>query len=217
MESSFQSAVGMAVAAVWVSLACGCTSATAGKAESLVPVLLETEMGRIEITLDLEHAPVSAGDFLRYVDRGLYEGAGFYRVVRSDNDHGSPPIEVVQGGLLEESDSLPPVEHETTETTGIRHTDGVVSLARSAPGTGGGAAFFIVIGDQPALDFGGTRNPDGLGFAAFGRVTRGMDVVRTIHALDATGAADSPYVEGQILADPVMILRASRIESRDER
>jgi peptidyl-prolyl cis-trans isomerase A (cyclophilin A) len=175
-----------------------------------VTVTLETSLGSIDVEVYPARAPLSAGDFLRYVDRGLYAGAGFYRVVRRDNDHGRPVIEVVQGGLLDESKALPPVAHETTSETGLRHEDGTVSLARGAAGTGGGAAFFICIGPQPGLDFGAKRNSDGLGFAAFGRVVHGMDVVLRIHALPATGKADSEYVRGQILAEPVRIIRAVR-------
>jgi peptidyl-prolyl cis-trans isomerase A (cyclophilin A) len=175
-----------------------------------VTVTLETSLGSIDIEVYPAQAPLSAGDFLRYVDQGLYTGAGFYRVVRRDNDHGKPVIEVVQGGLLDESKALPPVAHEPTRDTGLRHEDGTISLARGAAGTGGGAAFFICIGPQPALDFGAKRNPDGLGFAAFGRVVRGMDVIRRIHGLPATGKADSDYVRGQILASPVMITRVTR-------
>lgn len=175
-----------------------------------VTVTLVTSLGSIDIEVDLARAPVSAGDFLKYVDQGRYAGAAFYRTVRTDNDHGQPIIEVIQGGLTDLSLELPAVVHETTRQTGIRHTDGVISLARGAPGSGGGAAFFICIGDQPALDFGGMRNPDGQGFAAFGRVTSGMDVVHAIHQRPADGPADDAYVAGQILSEPVVILRATR-------
>lgn len=178
---------------------------------SRIGLVLETDLGRIDVTVDVERAPVSAGDFLRYVDQGLYDGAAFYRVVREDNDHGSQPIQVVQGGLVEEAKALAPVAHETTEETGITHREGVISLARGEPGTGGGAAFFICIGDQPALDHGGMRNPDGLGFAAFGRVTSGMDVVRTIHRMPTRDEAPVPYLESQLLAEPVTIVSARRV------
>lgn len=189
-----------------ISMSCASTT----DAPDLVTVLLTTSIGQIEITVDLERAPVSGADFLRYVDAGLYDGEGFYRVVREGNDHGSPAIEVVQGGLIDQSKALSPVPHESTNETGIRHLDGAVSLARGAPGTGSAAYFFITIGEQPALDFGGQRNGDGLGFAAFGRVTRGMDVVRKIHELPADGPSDSPYMKGQILTDPVIIQTARR-------
>ena len=179
-------------------------------------VRLTTELGAIDIALYVERAPLSSADFLMYVERGLYDGAGFYRVVREDNDRGAARIDVVQGGLLDESKGLPPVAHESTRDTGIRHTDGTVSLARGEVGTGSAAYFFICVGDQPALDFGGARNPDGQGFAAFGRVIRGMDVVRKIHAMDANGASESEYTNGQILTKPVAITNAKRIRPRGD-
>lgn len=176
-----------------------------------VHVILETELGDIEVSVDLEKAPASAGDFLVYVDQGLYESAAFYRTVMPGNDNGSPVISVIQGGVIEPERALPPVRHETTEETGIRHLSGTISLARSEPGTGGGSAFFICIGEQPSLDFGGRRNPDGQGFAAFGQVTRGMDVVYAIHKREANGESDSDYTAGQILTDPVVIKSARRV------
>ena len=127
------------------------------------------------------------------------------------NDNGSPVISVIQGGLLRPESGLPPVRHETTEETGLRHVDGTISLGRTDPGTGGGAEFFICIGEQPALDYGGMRNPDRQGFAAFGQVTRGMDVVHAIHKREAMGESDSDYTAGQILTDPVIIRSARRV------
>ncbi len=173
-------------------------------------VVLETDVGDIVIEVDVERAPLSARSFLEFVDNGYYEGAVFYRTVHPANDNGNPPISVIQGGLLEEPAGVTAVAHESTRDTGILHTDGVISLARSAPGTASGGAFFICIGDQPALDFGALRNPDGLGFAAFGRVVAGMDVVRAIHGRDANGPAESPYMQGQILTEFVDIRGARR-------
>jgi len=111
-------------------------------------------------------------------------------------------IEVIQGGRYEaeETGGFPPIPHETTEMTGIRHREGVISMARWTPGTAT-SEFFICAGDQPELDFGGRRNPDGQGYAAFGKVTRGMDIVRKIHDIDAPG---------QYLEKPVVILGISR-------
>lgn len=191
-------------------------AATGDESTAPVVITLATAAGKIDVTVDVDRAPVSAGDFLRYVDQGLYDGAAFYRVVRGDNDHGTPPIQVVQGGILGEEKALEPVTHETTEQTGITHSDGVISLARGEAGTGGGAAFFICIGDQPALDHGGLRNPDGLGFAAFGRVTSGMDVVRAIHGMPTSDDAPLPYLEGQLLAEPVTIMSARRLEAAEQ-
>ena len=185
-------------------------AATADDTDNTILVILETELGDIEVAVDLARAPVSGGDFLAYVDQGLYEGAAFYRTVMPENDNGSPVISVIQGGLIDAEQGLAPVRHETTEATGLRHLDGTISLARSDPGTGGGAAFFICIGEQPSLDFGGMRNPDGQGFAAFGQVTKGMDVVHAIHRRDAAGESDSDYTAGQILTEPVIIRAARR-------
>ena len=185
------------------AVACSPDGASDTNAETLV--VMETVHGDFTIAVDEHRAPNSAASFLQYVDEGLYQGGGFYRVVNPQNDHGAPVISVVQGGVLDGEERLMSVPLETTKETGIRHEDGVISLARGAPDSGSGAAFFICIGAQPGLDFGGQRNPDGLGFAAFGRVVHGMDVVRAIHQQSAKGASDSPYTAGQILDEPVMI------------
>jgi peptidyl-prolyl cis-trans isomerase A (cyclophilin A) len=179
-----------------------------------VNVILQTRLGDIEVEVYVRRAPASAGSFLQYVDLEDDFASTFYRTVTAANDNGSPAISVLQGGLADDSAVLAPVVHETTEDTGMRHTDGVLSLARAEPGTASGAAFFICIGDQPALDFGGLRNPDGLGFAAFGKVVRGMSVVREIHELEARGASDSPYTDGQMLTSPVKI--SSVVRTRPE-
>lgn len=173
-------------------------------------VTMVTDLGRITLEIYEREAPLSAGSFLKFVDDDLYQDAGFYRVVSPENDNGQPLISVIQGGLLHDTESLPSVPLETTEMTGILHQDGVISLARGAPDSGSGAAFFICIGAQPSLDFGGRRNADELGFAAFGKVIEGMDVVRAIHGQDADGPSESPYTKGQILAEPVRILEAYR-------
>lgn len=180
-------------------------------------VVISTELGDIVVEVMLDKAPVSGGDFLTYVEKGLYEGEGFYRVVRSaDNDNGLPKIDVIQGGILAEGMGLEPVAHETTETTGIQHTDGTVSLARGAVGTGSAAYIFITVGDQPSLDFGGTRNPDKQGFAAFGRVVDGMDVVRRIHGLDPElFESGEGYMAGQLLIEPVRITGSRLLDDSD--
>lgn len=175
-------------------------------------VLITTTMGQIEVEVYPERAPVSAGNFLAYVDKGLWKGASFYRVVRPDNDR-SPAITVIQGGLMAEDSPLAPIAHETTATTGIRHTDGVLSWARDRPGTAG-SEFFISVGDNPSLDFAGARNPDGQGFATFGKVVAGMDVVRAIDAL-RDPKAKSDFMPGQELAHPVAITAVRRIPQSD--
>jgi peptidyl-prolyl cis-trans isomerase A (cyclophilin A) len=152
-------------------------------------VLMITELGEITIELYPEKAPVTVQNFLRYVKENRFKDATFYRVVTPENQPGKEwKIEVIQGGLFEDEhpDMLPPIIHETTEQTGILHKDGTISMARNEPGTAT-SEFFICIGDQPSLDFGGKRNPDGQGFAAFGKVIKGMDVVREIQKLPETG------------------------------
>jgi peptidyl-prolyl cis-trans isomerase A (cyclophilin A) len=174
-----------------------------------VRVLVRTEAGAILIEVYPDAAPITAGNFLAYVDKGLLTGAAFYRTVGPANDHNPAGISVVQGGRDDAPGGLLPIPHETTETTGIRHTDGVISMARDAPGTAT-SEFFICIGPNPALDFGGARNPDGQGFAAFGRVVSGMEVVRRIQSAPTKASADNPYLAGQLIAAPVKILGVER-------
>ncbi len=150
---------------------------------------MQTEAGDIHLAVFTRKAPVTAANFIRYVAEGRFKGAHFYRVVRPDNQPGNAvKIEVIQGGLegASQERGLPPIPHETTARTGLRHRNGTLSMARLEPGSAS-SEFFICINAQPALDFGGNRNPDGQGFAAFGRVTRGMAVVRTIQAGQADG------------------------------
>jgi len=174
-------------------------------------VQLNMPFGVIVLQLYTERAPLSTTDFLKYVDARAYDGGRFFRVVRQDNDRGHPRIDVVQGGTRPNAHQGPPIKHESTAITGLRHLDGTVSLTRDAPGTGSGAEFFICIGPQPGLDFGGTRNPDRQGFAAFGQVIAGMDAMRRIWVLDASGHSDDAYTAGQILTTPVPIIAAHRI------
>lgn len=186
-----------------------CTASCA-IAENTVEVLMSTEYGDIRIELDAANAPVSTANFLRYVDSGRYDGASFYRTVRYENDNGNPKIEVIQGGIRDAEGAFEPIAHEDTETTGIRHTDGVISMARGGVGTAS-SEFFICIGDQPGLDKGETRNADELGFAAFGRVVEGMDVVRRIHRLPSDAPSDSAYTAGQIIEKPAVIESVRRV------
>lgn len=181
-----------------------CALMACNDTQALPKVALETVYGDIIVEVNAQAAPASAADFLRFVERGWFDGAGFYRVVRPDNDYGSPIISVIQGGLLEDAAAYAPIAHEPTAQTGLMHLDGTISLARGDVGTGSASAFFICIGAQPSLDEGGMRNRDGAGFAAFGQVIEGMDVVRAIHALKADAATDDAYVAGQILAEPVL-------------
>jgi peptidyl-prolyl cis-trans isomerase A (cyclophilin A) len=178
--------------------------------DRLVRIVLRTAVGRIDLAIDVERAPLSAADFLRYVDQGLYAGGGFYRVVRPDNDPSPVHIAVVQGGVIDPAKALPPVAHEPTSRTGILHKDGVISLARNEVGTGSATAFFICLGDQPELDFGGRRHADGQGFAAFGRVLSGMQVVRRIGQMKVAKADAERAMSGQMLRSPVRFLSVRR-------
>ncbi len=148
------------------------------------PVIeIETELGVIGIELYQDKAPVTSRNFIRYIDDERYRGATFYRTVTTDNQPGSQyKIQVIQGGLYEDDhpNFLPPIGHENTKETGILHHDGTISMARYEPGTAT-FEFFICVGDQPSLDYGGMRNTDGQGFAAFGKVIYGMEVVKQIH------------------------------------
>jgi peptidyl-prolyl cis-trans isomerase A (cyclophilin A) len=189
------------------------------KAAETINLLMKTSAGDITLELYPEAAPITVANFLRYVDGGYYDSGSFYRVVRLDNQaQNNIKIEVVQGGLMpdENGGPFPSIIHETTEDTGILHTDGVISMARSEPGSAT-SEFFICINDQPELDFGGMRNPDGQGFATFGKVTSGMDVVRQIQAMPTdTPEAVLEYTSGQILLQPVSIESIVRMDGTDD-
>ncbi|MEZ5104674.1 MAG: peptidylprolyl isomerase [Draconibacterium sp.] len=169
-----------------------------GWAQELPKVKMTTGLGDILLEIDTIHAPVTAANFLDHVESGTYKDAIFYRVVRMDNQpNNDVKIEVVQGGVFSEVllEKIKPIIHETTNKTGLKHVDGTLSMARMEPGTAS-TEFFICVGNQPELDFGGKRNPDGQGFAAFGKVISGMEVVRKIQHLKD---------ENQILEEPLKI------------
>lgn len=170
-------------------------------------VLIETDKGNIVVVLNPK-APVTSANFLKYVSAKKYDGAKFYRVVRMNNQPDNKvKIEVIQGGLDEDSTmNFPRIKHESTDITGIKHVSGTLSMARVGPGTAG-SEFFICVSDQPELDFGGKRNPDNQGFAAFGQVVSGMDVVKSIQG-DKTGTGENI----QRLQKPVKIFRMSVIQ-----
>lgn len=180
-------------------------STSPASGQGTVRVLIRTEMGDIEAEVDSLHAPVTVANFLRYVDAGHYEGGAFYRTVKPDNQPDNDvKIEVIQlrGRTDAGRSRFPPIPLERTSVTGLRHVDGTLSMARYGPDTATDQ-FSICIGDQPSLDFGGARNPDGQGFAAFGRVVRGMDIVRAIQQAPA---------EEQRLTPPIRILGIERME-----
>ena len=173
-------------------------------------VLMQTSMGDMKIELYADAAPISVANFLQYVDKGAYTDGSFYRVVRRDNDKGNPKITVVQGAANEQFTEFAPIELESTQQTGIKHLDGTLSMARLGPNTAT-HEFFVCIGAQSGLDFAAKRHPDGLGFAAFGRVVEGMDVARRINQIRAAKATDDPYLAGQLLAQPVIIQSVKRL------
>ncbi len=174
-----------------------------------VNVRLDTDLGAILLELYADRAPVTVRNFLRYVDEGRYKEAAFYRTVHMGNQsHNRIKIEVIQGGLgyRDHPQRLPSIPLETTRQTGIHHRDGVISMARTAAPDSANSEIFICIGDQPELDYGGMRYMDGKGFAAFGRVLQGMEIVKAIQSRPANG---------QILNKPVRILAAKRIRGSD--
>lgn len=182
-------------------------SAAVHAQEAPVRVLLQTAAGDIEIEIDVAAAPVTAANFLKYVDAGLVDGGVFHRTVRPDNQQEKPvKIAVIQARAnpARQSEFPPAIPLERTSTTKLAHKDGTISMARAEPDTAR-SEFFICVGDQPSLDFGGARNPDGQGFAAFGRVVRGMDVVRKIQMSPA---------KGETLTPPISILSARRMKTR---
>jgi peptidyl-prolyl cis-trans isomerase A (cyclophilin A) len=158
-----------------------CLCAPVAAQDAPVRVVMESEQGNIVIEVDPARAPITSANFLNYVDRQLYDGASFYRAMP-----GGPNRGLIQAGV-EHSRRLPPIPHEPTSRTGLSHTDGAVSIARDAPGTAT-ADITIMLGDMSYLDAGGA-DPDG--YAVFGRVVEGMDIVRRIHA------APTSRTEGQ--------------------
>jgi len=159
-------------------------------------------MGEIKVEVYPDKAPITAGNFLRYVDAGLYDGTTFFRTVTMQNQPDNDVrIEVIQGGQVDKEKEYEPIALERTTLTGLSHTDGVISMSRFKPDSAK-SSFFFCIGDQLELDYNGKRYADGQGFAAFGKVTEGMDVVRAIQI--------QPH-EGQRLTPPIMITRVKRL------
>lgn len=167
-------------------------------------VLIKTSLGPIVVEIDAAHAPSTAANFLRYVDAGHYKGGRFHRTVTMQNQGDKKiKIEVIQAGVNPsfEKKAFPPIKLERTNKTGLKHLDGTISMARDRADSAT-SDFFICIGAQPELNYGGKRNPDGQGFAAFGQVKKGMDVVRKIQVSRA---------QGQSLTPPVEILSITRL------
>jgi peptidyl-prolyl cis-trans isomerase A (cyclophilin A) len=161
-------------------------------------IIIQTQAGDIEVAVYPKQAPRTAGAFLSYVDSGFYKNGSFYRVLNEDNQvTGAGISQLIQGGIWKTNHAkavgVPGVPHETTGQTHILHKNGTISLARSEPGSAT-TEFFICVGDQPGFDLGGENNPDGQGYAAFGKVVRGMDVVRTIYSRPENNQAFTPSV-----------------------
>jgi len=174
-------------------------------AQSPVRVRVQTELGDIVMEIDAKRAPNTAANFLRYLNAGHYDGGTFHRTVKMNNQPDSPvKIEVIQAGVNPDraKEGFPPILLERTSVTGLRHTDGVISMARGQADSAT-SGWFICINDQPSLDYGGARNPDGQGFAAFGRVVQGMEVVRKIQ--------QAPNTDAQRLTPPIKILKVTLI------
>ncbi|MCW5720996.1 MAG: peptidylprolyl isomerase [Devosia sp.] len=153
--------------------------------DDLIPVLMETPLGSVLLGIDTARAPVSGGAFLARVDGGLLDDCTIYRIVTAANQASGNghPIEVIQWGLtFEQDDGLSPIAHEPTSVTGLQHRRGTLSMARREPGSAGRAYFFCLGGDLASLDEGGGRHPDGHGFAAFGQILEGWDVIEAIFA-----------------------------------
>lgn len=169
-----------------VYLFCSCTHQVKNKnLPTTIGIKIETQDGDIEVELYPDKAPKTVAAFLSYVDSGLYKNSSFYRVLKQeDQPSNSFKAELIQGGIWQtnykKGISLPGIAHEPTNQTGILHKNGTISLARTTPGTAS-SEFFICIGDQPSFDYGGDANPDKQGFAAFGKVIKGMNIVRSIH------------------------------------
>ena len=167
-------------------------------------VAIGTALGSIVVEIDEKRAPETAANFLRYVDAGRYNGGRFHRTVTMQNQPDKKiKIEVIQGGVNPSfaDKDYPPIKLERTNQTGIKHKSGTISMARDGADTAT-SDFFICIGNQPELDFGGKRNPDGQGFAAFGHVTKGMAIVRKIQKSPA---------KDQTLTPPIEIVSIARI------
>jgi peptidyl-prolyl cis-trans isomerase A (cyclophilin A) len=171
------------VIAVVFMICTGCSSSESRNTH----IEIRTKIGNIEVELYQDKAPQTVRAILSYIDSGFYKDASFYRVLNMDNQPSdAPKAELIQGGLWNKKgarrDLTPGIPHESTRQTGVLHTDGVISLARQEPGSAN-TEFFICVGDQPGFNYGGENNPDGQGYAAFGKVVKGMDIVRRIYSM----------------------------------
>ena len=174
--------------------------------EDLVPVAIDTSVGRIVVALDRGRASITTANFLRYVDAHRLDGIYFYRAMRTGAEAG-----LVQAGVRDSSTLFPPIAHEPTSQTGLSHVDGALSMARFAPGSAT-ADFSIMVGPQFYLDAGPGSGGDGLGYAVFGRVVEGMDVVRRILAAPTSPTEGEGPMRGQMLSPRIRISAVRRLD-----
>jgi len=192
-----------------VTLMCLATPAVAQPptpaAPAPVKVRLHTSAGDIVVALETQKAPITSANFLHYVDTRHLDGAEFYRAMHTDSDKG-----LIQGGVRDGRKLFPPIAHEPTSQTGLSHVDGAISVPRLAVGTAQGD-FTIMVGDQKYLDAGPGSAGDGLGYAVFGHVVEGMDVVRRILAAPTSPTEGEGVMKGQMLSPRVTIITARRV------
>jgi peptidyl-prolyl cis-trans isomerase A (cyclophilin A) len=174
--------------------------------EDLVPVAIDTSLGRIVVALDRGHAPVTTANFLHYVDTHRLDGESFYRAMHSQTSN------LIQGGVRSDARKLfPPIAHEPTSATGLHNVAGAISMANAGPGTAR-SDFFILLTDVPAFDAGDPQG-DATGFAAFGHVTEGMDVVKKIFAAPVSATKGEGAMKGQMLEPKIQIIKATRLDA----
>jgi len=184
-----------------------------------VLVRIETTLGNIDVAVDTKHAPLTAGNFLKYVDGKFYDGGRFHRATRPDNYvpqlPDRPPFQIVQADIdpRRGQDKFSPIPLERTTATGLTHKAGTLSMPRGAAADSATSGFVICLEDTPSLDFGSKRYPDGEGFAAFGRVVKGLDVVRRIQQQPTNDKAETSMGK-QTLTPPVTITRMARMEGQ---
>ena len=178
--------------------------------EDLVPVAIDTSLGRIVVALDRAHAPVTTANFLHYVDTHRFDGQNFYRAMHVADANGADGG-LIQGGITTDARKLfPPIAHEPTTTTGLHNVAGAISMANAGPGTAR-ADFFILVSDMPGLDANGPGG-DANGFAAFGHVIEGMDVVRKIWNSPVSATEGAGVMKGQMLDPKIKIINAERVK-----
>ena len=190
-----------------LAAAAALTAGPAGAQPARTRVRLQTDKGAIVVELADDKAPITVANFLRYVDTGRMDSAVFYRASHAP---GAPTVGFVEGGLKDQAKLYPPIAHESTLATGLKHLDGTLSMARFAPGTAQ-SDFTICSGDAPQMDAQPEAPGDNLGYASFGQVIEGMEVARTILALPTGGPALNPEMNGEMLDPPVVILTARRV------